>query len=70
VGSCVKLREEKILLELEGLRRSRVDSLKITAQLNDALIKLLSEKIRREEGELSRDELVKRLRELTMRSFR
>lgn len=63
------LRGEKILLELEGLKRSKVDSLKITAQLNDALIKLLSEKVRREKRGLSRGELVKRLRELTKRSF-
>ena len=62
-----KFEEEKILLELEGLKRTRKDPLKITSELNKTMIKILSEKILRERKGLNREELIRELRNLTIR---
>jgi hypothetical protein len=40
------MREEKVKLELKGLKRSKLSSIEISAQLNDALVKLLSQKVK------------------------
>ena len=56
---------DKIELEVKSLKRSKKSSLKITAELNDFMIKLLRKKILREKGRLGRKELIKELRKLT-----
>jgi hypothetical protein len=57
--------EKKILLELEGLKRTEKNSLEITSELNEAMIKILSEKILKEK-KLGKGELIRELRNLTM----
>jgi hypothetical protein len=40
------MKDEKILLELEGLKKSKSNSLEISADMNDALVKLISQNIK------------------------
>jgi hypothetical protein len=61
---------EKILLEIEGLKRTKKDPLKITAELNAAMLKILSQKIMAERKNLTKDEFLKELRNMTMRKER
>lgn len=56
------MREKKVELELEGLRRSNLSSIEISAQLNNALVKLLLQKIRKRK--LSRKKQIEELRRI------
>lgn len=53
---------EKVELELEGLRKSNLSSLEISAQLNDALVKLLLQKIKRKK--MSKKKQIEELRKI------
>ncbi|MEM5836243.1 MAG: hypothetical protein QXR09_00685 [Candidatus Aenigmatarchaeota archaeon] len=53
---------EKIELELEGLRRSGLSSVEISAQLNDALVELLLQKIKKRK--VSKKKQIEELRKI------
>ncbi len=59
------MEKEKILLELEGLKRSKKSSLEITSELNEAMLKLLTQKISKKKKGFNKKKLIEELRKLT-----
>lgn len=59
------MREEKVLLELEGLKRSKKSSLEIACELNEFMIKLLTQKILKEKKYKNKKKIIEELRKLT-----
>ena len=56
------MKEEKIILDLEGLKRTKLSNLEITSELNDALIEIFIQQIKRKKPSIRKKELMKELR--------
>lgn len=62
----ISMKEEKIMLDLEGLKRSKLSSLEITSDLNNALIEIFVQNIKKKNPKIRKGELVKELRRVLL----
>lgn len=56
------MKNEKILLELKGLKKTKLSSLEITSDLDSFLIEIFSQKIKERNPNISKTKLIKELR--------
>lgn len=59
-------KEEKIILDLEGLKRSKLNSLEAASNLNDALMEIFVQNIKKRNPKIRKGELVKELRRVLL----
>ena len=56
------MKNEKVMLDIKSLRRTKMRSLEIASDLNDALIEIFIQNIKSERPRIKKEELIEELR--------